>query len=111
VTESAAKSAEREAARRQVVTELRVAASTASYAAGQVADGLSPSEATRAALDAADAMEATARTLRALLARPRLPAERRALAVQLVAQGLTQRQAAARLGVSPRRVWDYLAGR
>lgn len=90
---------------------LRVAEATAGYAAGQVADGLSPSEAARAALDAADELELMAVQLRRM-ARPRLgPAERRALAAELVAAGLTQRQAAARIGVSPRRVWDYLAGR
>ena len=65
---SAAQSARREAlaARRQAVEALRLAEAIAGYAAGQVADGLSPSGATRAALDAADAMEATAMKLRAL---------------------------------------------
>jgi DNA-binding NarL/FixJ family response regulator len=110
--------ARREVARRQAAEALRLAAAMAGYAAGQVADGLSPSEATRAALDAADAMEATAAKLRRLTGRlspaecRALPtASRRALAVELVAGGLTQRQAARQLGVSPRRVWDYLRGR
>jgi hypothetical protein len=123
VPQSAAQSARRatlarEVARRQAAEALRLAAAMAGYAARQVADGWSPSEATRAALDAADAMEATAVKLRRLTGRlspaecRALPtAARRELAAQLVAEGLTQRQAAARLGVSPRRLWDYLRGR
>lgn len=108
--ESAAQPA-REAARRQAVDTLRIAASIAAYSAERIGNGLSPQEATRATADAARELELIVGQLRRLTRRNLAPAERRALAVQLVAEGLTQRQAAAQIGVSPRRAWDYLHGR
>lgn len=106
---SAEQPAERKAlARRQAVTVLRVAEATAGYAAGQLANGLSPEAARQATLDAADGLEVTAGQLRRLARLDLDPAERRALAVQLAASGLSQRQAARVLGVSKKTVWTYL---
>ena len=109
---SAAQSAERKALareaarRRQAVTELRVAASTAAYAADQLSNGLGPGEARRAALFAAGELAAVAGALRRAV---RLsPAERRVLAVRLDALGMTRHQIGERIGVSERAVWTYL---
>ncbi len=101
----------RQAARRESVTLLRVVSATAAYAAGQLANGLSPQQARVAALEAAAEMEQAASVLRALTLARLTPAERRRLAVQLVASGTSQREAARQVDVSPRRVWDYLRDR
>ena len=113
----------REAARRQAVTTLEVAGAIASYAARQIGNGLSPEAARLAAIEAAAELEAASVTLRRLTGpaeyravspaacRALSAAGRGALAVEPTAAGMTQREAAARLGVSPRRVWDYLSGR
>jgi len=90
---------------------LRLASATAAYGARQLSDGLSPEEARVAAVEAADALEAAAARVRLLSAARLSPAARRRRAVQLVASGLSQREAAAIVGVSPRRCWDYLRGR
>ena len=102
-----------QAARRQAADTLRIAAASAEYASRAVADGLSPEAARQAALDAAAELEVIAGTLRRLTRpRPDLDAAgRRALAVALAGRGLSQRQIAARVGRSERRVWDYLRGR
>ena len=103
----------REAARRQAVATLRLASAVAAYAAGQISNGLGPEQAGRAALDAAGELAGLAALLRQLtLARPDLdPAGRRALALRLAADGVSQREIARRVGRSERRVWDYLRGR
>ena len=98
----------RSAARRQTVGTLRLAASMATYSAEQLANGLSPSEATRAALDVAAELEITAASLRRLarldLDRP----ARRSVAVALAASGLSQRAIGEALGVSKKTVWTDL---
>ena len=110
--ESAAQSAERKAlARRAAVDTLKIASAIADYAASAIGDGLSPEAARRATLDAAGELEITATSLRRLVLGRLSPAERRALAVALAADGLTVRQIAARLGRSERQVQDYLRGR
>lgn len=108
--ESAAQPARREtltgdAARRRAVTVLRLAEAVAGYAAGQLADGLSPEQARQAALDVAGELELVAARLRGLAGLAGLStAERRVLTVRLVASGMSQRQAAERLGVSRRTI-------
>jgi Homeodomain-like domain len=92
--------------RRDAVAVLRLAEATAGYAAGQVGNGLGPEQARQAALDAAGELADMAATLRRL-ARPG-PGDRRALAVELAADGLSQREIADRLGLSLRAVWGYL---
>jgi hypothetical protein len=52
------------AARREVVTTLRVAGAVASYAAEQIGNGLGPAEARRAAVEAAVELVAVADVLR-----------------------------------------------
>ncbi len=105
-------SAERRSrARREVLTVLAITEATARYAASQLADGIGPAEARQTALFVAGELETAAVALRRLTLARADAAQRRALAVELVDQGLTQRQAAAVVGVSPRRLWDYLEGR
>ena len=79
------------------------------YAAGQLADGLGPEAARRAALDVAAELEATAGVLRRL-ARPDAGErdERRALAVELAGAGMSHQQIARQLGVSTGTVWGDL---
>ena len=121
--------AEREApARREVVTLLRVGANVCAYSADAIGNGLSPQQARAATLDAASALADLSGQLRRLArsategqyrkipycpgGQPGLDAAgRRALALELAASGLSQRQIAARVGRSERRVWDYLRGR
>jgi DNA-directed RNA polymerase specialized sigma24 family protein len=88
---------------------LRVAAASAEYGARQLADGLSPAEARRAAVEAAGELEATAAALRRL-ARLSGP-QRRAVARSLAGLGWSRREIAVRLGVSDRTVFGYLRGR
>jgi hypothetical protein len=93
--------------RREAVTMLRVAEAMCGYAASQLADGLSPEEARAAAIEAAGELAALAAGLRRLT---RLrPADRRVLAAQLAALGLSRREVAGHLGVSDRAVRGYLA--
>jgi DNA-directed RNA polymerase specialized sigma24 family protein len=101
---------EREAGRRdQAAADLRLIAVVAVYAAGQLADGLGPEAARRAALEMAAELEACASSLRRLT---RLrPAERRALAVQLAGLGLSTQEIARQLGVTDRAVRYYISGR
>ena len=98
------------ARRRQAVATLRLAEAVARYAADQVGNGLGPQAARQATVEAAGELAELAAVLRRLaLARPDLDtAGRRALAVQLAADGLSQRQAARVLGVSKKTVWTYL---
>ena len=104
------KAAAREAGRRrQPADVLRIAASMATYAARQLADGLSPEQARRAALETAGELEAVAADLRRLT---RLrPADRRVLARQLAGLGMTRAEIAKQLGVSYTCVRYYVAGR
>jgi hypothetical protein len=99
----------REAARREAVDVLTIAAAVAGYAAGQVGDGLGPVEARRAVVEAAAELEAAASSLRRLarldpLDRP----ERRRLVAGLAASGMSQRAIAGAVGVDKRTVWDDL---
>jgi hypothetical protein len=99
----------REAARRRAVDVLRLAAAIAEYGAGQVGNGLGPDQARRAVVDAAAELEAAAAALRRLARLDRLdPAGRRRLAAELAADGISQRQIAARLGVTKKVIWDDL---
>lgn len=95
--------------RRRAATALTVTASTCSYAAAQLANGLGPQQARSAAREVAATLEATAAELRRLT-RLRGP-ERRVLAVMLAGRGLPQREIALQLGVCDRTVRSYLAGR
>lgn len=101
----------REVARRRAVDMLRLAESIAGYAAAQLANGLSPEQARRAALDAAGELDAVAGNLRRLAVARLDVAERRALAAELAASGMSARQIAGQIGVAPSTVWDYLSGR
>jgi hypothetical protein len=94
------------ARRREAVRALRLAAVTAEYAAGQLADGLGPAEAREAALEASAELVAVAEVLRRSVRLDR--AERARLAAQWTGLGLSGRQVADRLGVSERTVWRYL---
>jgi DNA-binding NarL/FixJ family response regulator len=95
--------------RREAAAALRLAATMSTYAARQLADGLSPEQARRAALEAAGELAGVAEQLRRLT---RLrSAERRLLAVQLANFGLTTRQIAQQLGVSDKAARNYVAGR
>jgi hypothetical protein len=91
------------------VEELRLAEAVSGYAAGQVANGLSPEEARRAVVEAAAELELIAIGLRRLA---RLGVEeRRALARMLHGHGLTQQRVAVLVGVSERTARYYVAGR
>jgi DNA-directed RNA polymerase specialized sigma24 family protein len=95
------------ARRREAVTALRIAESTCSYLAGQLADGLSPAEARSAALETSVELVAVAEVLRRAVRLSR--DERRVLAAKMMAPGrMSARQVADRLGVSERTVWRYL---
>ena len=100
-------------ARRQALTVLGVAQSTASYAAGRLADGLGPEDARRAVWEAAAGLESAAAVLRRLALAPLYldPAARRALAVALAESGVPQREIAAQVGRARRTVRGWLAGR
>jgi hypothetical protein len=102
----------REAARREAVTALRIAETTAGYAAAQIADGLDAGRARAAVADAAAELEAVAALLRRLAwpVGPD-PAERRAAAVELAGRGLSPREIAERLAVRRHTVARYLAAR
>jgi DNA-binding NarL/FixJ family response regulator len=91
--------------RRRAVIELRLAASTAEYAGRQIANGLGPEAARRAALDAAGELELIAGTLRRLALDP---AERRRLIAELASSGLSQRRIAGQIGLSRWTVRGYL---
>lgn len=100
----------REDGRRQAAALLRLSESVSRYAAGQVADGLSPAEARRAVIEAAGALAELARSLRRL-AWLDDPAERRVVARELAAGGMSRRDVADRLGVSETAVRGYLNSR
>jgi hypothetical protein len=95
--------------RRRAAEELRLAASLAAYAAGQIGNGLTPGQARQAVVEAAGELEAVAVSLRRLA---RLPArERAALALLWAGQGLGTQEIATRLGVSMHSAWNYKNGR
>lgn len=100
----------REAARRrEALNLLRLAAVTVDYTLRELGNGLDPEQARVAAIEAAAELSAVSEELRRLT---RLgPAERRTLARQLTSLGMTQREAAARLGVSERTVRSWAAER
>jgi DNA-binding NarL/FixJ family response regulator len=100
----------RDAARRQAVDTLRIGESMCAYAAGQLADGLSPEQARQAALDAAAELADLAGALRRLTRLDLDRAQRRALAVELAASGMSQSQIAEQLGVSKKTIWTDLGG-
>lgn len=107
--EGVPESAERKAlARRRAVDTLRLAAAVAGYAAAQLANGIGPAEARRAVVDAAIELETAAGNLRRLARLSLSPAERRALAVQLVADGWSQARAAELSGIHQRTLWNEL---
>lgn len=88
---------------------MNVAGGMLHYAVRQLGNGLPPQQARVVAVEAAGELAVLAAELRKLT---RLgPEQRRALAVQLVALGMTRHEAAIRLGVSDRAVMNYLAGR
>ena len=91
-----------DAARRSAVTVLRLAEAIAGYAAAQLGDGLGPEQARAAARAAADELAETVATLRRLAGLT--TGERRERAARLIASGMSQRQAAERLGVSRRTI-------
>jgi hypothetical protein len=101
---------EREAGRRREAADaLRIGAGMCEYAAGQLADGLAPEQARRAALEAAGELEDLAAALRRLT---RLrAADRRTLAGHLAALGLSTREIARQIGVSDKAARYYVAGR
>jgi DNA-binding NarL/FixJ family response regulator len=102
----------RDAARRASVRALRIIGAIVSYSAAQLADGMwSPAEARAAALDVATELELTARALRRIAAGQLDPAERRRMVAELAADGLSQRQMAARIGVHQRTIWNWLHDR
>jgi transposase len=101
----------REAARREAVDVLTVASAVAAYSARSIGNGLSPAEASRAALATAAELEHIAATLRRLARLDLLDrAERRRLVAELAATGMSQRAIAAAVGVDKRTVWGDLHG-
>jgi DNA-binding NarL/FixJ family response regulator len=85
---------------------LRIAECGVRYAISELSNGSGPAEARAVAVEMAGELVMIAEALRRLT---RLePADRRVLAVQLVALGMSQREVADRLGVSTRTVWGYL---
>jgi DNA-directed RNA polymerase specialized sigma24 family protein len=95
--------------RRQAVALLNVAGGMMHYAVRQLGNGIGPEQARAVAADAAGELAVLAAELRRLT---RLgPEQRRALAVRMVALGMTRHEAAIRLGVSDATVRNYLAGR
>jgi hypothetical protein len=95
--------------RRQAAATLRLTASSCTYAAAQLADGLPPGDARLAAIEMAGELEAVAASLRRAV---RLgPAERRPLARMWAAAQVPTREIAARLGVSDRAARNYARGR
>jgi DNA-directed RNA polymerase specialized sigma24 family protein len=99
----------REAARRQAVNTLRLAADLAAYGARQAGNGLGPAEAARTVIEVAAELEIIAGKLRRLARTARLdPAGRRALVADLAAEGMSQREIGAVVGVHKRTVWGDL---
>jgi len=95
--------------RRRAVDLLRVTEAMASYSAAQVDNGLPPEEARQAVVDVAGELAAVAVELRRLA---RVSSrDRRLLAREFHDAGVTVAETAARLGVAPRTVAYYLAGR
>jgi DNA-binding NarL/FixJ family response regulator len=99
----------REDGRRRAVDALRLAESIAAYGARQLANGLSPEQARRAAIDVAAELELIAAELRRLATLT--PAERRRLAAELAASGMSDRAIAEAVGVDRRTVWADLHAR
>jgi DNA-directed RNA polymerase specialized sigma24 family protein len=104
----AARRAARQAARRrEALVLLRIAECTCRYGASQLANGASPDEARDTALFVAGELAGMAEALRRAVRPSR--AERQGQAVELVTlEGLSARQAAARLGVTERTIWRDL---
>ncbi|MGH3236330.1 MAG: helix-turn-helix domain-containing protein [Streptosporangiaceae bacterium] len=103
------KSAREAARRREAVDLLRLAAVTVDYTLRELGNGLDPEQARVAAFEAAAELAVVSEELRRLT---RLgPAERRTLAMRLLALGMSQREAAARLGVAERTVRSWVADR
>lgn len=101
------KAAGRAAARRRdAVVALRVAESVAGYGARRLADGLGPAQSRAAVLELAAELGEVAAMLRRL-ARVRA-GERREEAAELAGLGLSNREIADRMGISPRTVGGYL---
>ena len=99
------------ARRREAVTVLQIAECTCRYGASVLANGAGPAEARAAAMECAAELVTVAGALRRLT-RPDLDAaQRRALAVRLASDGLSQREIARQVGRSERQVWSYLHGR
>jgi DNA-binding NarL/FixJ family response regulator len=109
-TRAGRRAAGREAGRRREAADLlRIGAGMCQYGAAQLSDGLAPEQARQAALEAAGELQDLAEQLRRLT---RLrPADRRALAAELAASGLTTQQIARQLGVCDRAVRNYVQGR
>ena len=95
------------ARRRECATLLQISASTCTYGAVQLGNGISPDEARQTALFVAGELVGMAAALYRL-ARLR-PADRAVLARLMVGAGMTRREAAVRLGVSERTVRYYLS--
>jgi hypothetical protein len=95
--------------RRQAIDLLRTTEAMLSYSATQIGNGLSPEQARQAVVETAAELAEVVVSLRRLA---RVGSrERRELAGELHAAGLTVAETAARLGVAPRTVAYYLAGR
>jgi DNA-binding NarL/FixJ family response regulator len=96
------------ARRRQAVTSLQIGEATCRYAAAQLGGGIvGPAEAAATARFTAGELEVIAAVLREL-AQPDDPAGRRALAAELAASGMSQREIAERVGVRESTVRAYL---
>ena len=86
---------------------LRVTEATTRYAAERLGNGIGRGEARMVALEMAGELEVTAEALRRLT---RLrPDERRMVARMLAGRGWSRRQIVARLGISERTAWRYVA--
>ena len=100
---------EQAAHRQQAIRALRFIESGAGYAAGQLANGLTPEQAQEAVLEMAAELSRTAEHLGGLAGESRLPdVDRRALATWLSGLGVPRREIAGRLGVPVGVVKNYL---
>jgi DNA-directed RNA polymerase specialized sigma24 family protein len=99
--------ARRAAERREAVALLRLIADLAAYGAAQVGNGLAPGDARAAVGELAGELADAAVRLRRM-ARPG-PAERQLVARLMFGRGLSGAQVAARIGVSEKTAYRYLA--